>query len=297
MPKIYILRGLPASGKSTLARKIVDANPTHTARFNWDDIRNMMGPYWIPERENTKVLNALRDAFINNMMSNQWDIVIDNMNLNPKELEHYNKIVSEYNNNHTDKYEIEVTTLFTPVEECVRRDALRSNPIGESVIRSIWQKYRNFLCTEENKEIVSKLKPATDLPKAVIFDVDNTLCFNTSGRPYYGTAQGLLDDVPNVNAIIAAQVYHSGGIKVLLVTGREGTDEIKEATQKWMENNQVPIDEYYFRPVNNRESGDKIKAQIISGISNKYNIIGIYEDSSKIVKSLREMGYTVFQPN
>lgn len=297
MPKIYILRGLPASGKSTLARKIVDANPTHTARFNWDDIRNMMGPYWIPERENTKVLNALRDAFINNMMSNQWDIVIDNMNLNPKELEHYNKIVSEYNNNHTDKYEIEVTTLFTPVEECVRRDALRSNPIGESVIRSIWQRYRNFLCTEENKEIVSKLKPATDLPKAVIFDVDNTLCFNTSGRPYYGTAQGLLDDVPNTNAIIAAQVYHSGGIKVLLVTGREGTDEIKEATQKWMENNQVPIDEYYFRPVNNRESGDKIKVQIISGISNKYNIIGIYEDSSKIVKSLREMGYTVFQPN
>lgn len=297
MPKIFILRGLPASGKSTLARKIVDANPTHTARFNWDDIRNMMGPYWIPERENTKVLYALRDAFINNMMSNQWDIVIDNMNLNPKELEHYNKIVSEYNNNHTDKYEIEVTTLFTPVEECVRRDALRSNPIGESVIRSIWQKYRNFLCTEENKEIVSKLKPATDLPKAVIFDVDNTLCFNTSGRPYYGTAQGLLDDVPNINAIIAAQVYHSGGIKVLLVTGREGTDEIKEATQKWMENNQVPIDEYYFRPVNNRESGDKIKAQIISGISNKYNVIGIYEDSSKIVKSLREMGYTVFQPN
>ena len=297
MPKIFILRGLPASGKSTLARKIVDANPTHTARFNWDDIRNMMGPYWIPERENTKVLYALRDAFINNMMSNQWDIVVDNMNLNPKELEHYNKIVSEYNNNHTDKYEIEVTTLFTPVEECVRRDALRSNPIGESVIRSIWQRYRNFLCTEENKEIVSKLKPATDLPKAVIFDVDNTLCFNTSGRPYFGTAQGLLDDVPNVNAIIAAQVYHSGGIKVLLVTGREGTDEIKEATQKWMENNQVPIDEYYFRPVNNRESGDKIKAQIISGISNKYNVIGIYEDSSKIVKSLREMGYTVFQPN
>ena len=297
MPKIFILRGLPASGKSTLARKIVDANPTHTARFNWDDIRNMMGPYWIPERENTKVLYALRDAFINNMMSNQWDIVIDNMNLNPKELEHYNKIVSEYNSNHTDKYEIEVTTLFTPVEECVRRDALRSNPIGESVIRSIWQRYRNFLCTEENKEIVSKLKPATNLPKAVIFDADSTLCFNISGRPYYGTAQGLLDDVPNVNAIIAAQVYHSGGIKVLLVTGREGTDEIKEATQKWMENNQVPIDEYYFRPVNNRESGDKIKAQIISGISNKYNIIGIYEDSSKIVKSLREMGYTVFQPN
>ena len=297
MPKIFVLRGLPASGKSTLARKIVDTNPTHTARFNWDDIRNMMGPYWIPEREDTKVLYALRDAFINNMMANQWDIVIDNMNLNPKELEHYNKIVSEYNNNHTNKYEIEVTTLFTPVEECIRRDALRSNPIGESVIRSIWQRYRNFLCTEENKEIVSKLKPTTDLPKAVIFDADNTLCFNTSGRPYYGTAQGLLDDVPNVNAIIAAQVYHSGGIKVLLVTGREGTDEIKEATQKWMENNQVPIDEYYFRPINNRESGDKLKAQIISGISNKYNIIGIYEDSSKIVKSLREMGYSVFQPN
>ena len=51
MPKIILTRGIQGSGKSTWAKKWVEEEPTHRVRWNNDDFRKMLGPYWIPERE------------------------------------------------------------------------------------------------------------------------------------------------------------------------------------------------------------------------------------------------------
>ena len=49
--KIILARGIPGSGKSTWARAWVAESPETRIRINYDDLRNMMGPYWIPSRE------------------------------------------------------------------------------------------------------------------------------------------------------------------------------------------------------------------------------------------------------
>ena len=72
-------------------------DPTHRVRFNWDDMRNMMGNYWVPERENTGIMKTLRASFLGDMMQKGWDIVIDNMNLNPKDWEFYEDLVKTHN--------------------------------------------------------------------------------------------------------------------------------------------------------------------------------------------------------
>lgn len=51
MSKLIITRGLPASGKSTWARQWVLEDPKHRVRINQDDIRLMLGKYWVPKRE------------------------------------------------------------------------------------------------------------------------------------------------------------------------------------------------------------------------------------------------------
>ena len=152
MSKLVIMRGLPGSGKSTWAKAWVNEDPINRVRLNWDDMRNMMGPYWIPERENTGVLKELREKFLKHMMERNWDIVCDNMNLNPKEIEFYENIVKEFNED-GHPYTIEFKDFFIPVEECIRRDAMRPNPIGEQVIRATWKRYCHFIiCKEiENK--------------------------------------------------------------------------------------------------------------------------------------------------
>jgi predicted kinase len=83
--KLILTRGIPGSGKSTWAKAWVAESPETRIRLNWDDMRNMLGPYWVPSREtiNKQMLwSALNAAAFNDA---PYDVVIDNMNLNPKD--------------------------------------------------------------------------------------------------------------------------------------------------------------------------------------------------------------------
>ena len=108
MNKLIICRGIQGSGKSTWAKEWAKEDPKTRIRFNWDDMRNMMGEYWVPERESTGIMKTLRTSFLNEMMQKGWDIVIDNMNLNPKDWEFYEGLVKSFNETNSDiKYELE----------------------------------------------------------------------------------------------------------------------------------------------------------------------------------------------
>ena len=48
---LIICRGIQGSGKSTWAKQWCHEDPEHRVRFNNDDIRNMLGDYWVPNRE------------------------------------------------------------------------------------------------------------------------------------------------------------------------------------------------------------------------------------------------------
>lgn len=150
MAKIILCRGIQDSGKTTWAKQWVLEDPEHRVRFNNDDIRNMLGKYWVPSRED--LVNDLKRFFLWSSMSYGFDIVIDNMNLNSKELEYYNKVLDNWNNPKgvlsdvvRPKYDIEFKDFFTPLEECIERDSKRPNPIGEEVIRKTYEKYKDIL--------------------------------------------------------------------------------------------------------------------------------------------------------
>lgn len=150
MNKIILCRGIQGSGKTTWAKQWVLEDPEHRVRFNNDDIRNMLGKYWVPSREG--LVKNLKDTFLWSSMSHGFDIVIDNMNLNPKELEYYNKVLDNWNNPEgivfdlvKPKYDIEIKNFFTPPEDCIERDSKRPNPIGEKVIRNTYEKYKDIL--------------------------------------------------------------------------------------------------------------------------------------------------------
>lgn len=53
---LIICRGIQGSGKSTWAKQWCHEDPEHRVRFNNDDVRNMLGDYWVPSRENIETL-------------------------------------------------------------------------------------------------------------------------------------------------------------------------------------------------------------------------------------------------
>lgn len=153
--KLILTRGIQGSGKTTYAKKWVEESPTSRIRINNDDLRNMLGPYWVPEREDL-VSNTKRSIAIDAIQKG-YDIIVDNMNLNPKEVKFWQDLVDSHNNYITDpnviqsawvqwEYEIEFKDFFdVSLEECIHRDSLRENPIGEEVIRNTYNKYKDLI--------------------------------------------------------------------------------------------------------------------------------------------------------
>ena len=60
---ILVLQGIPASGKSYFARQWVEEYPEERVRFNNDDIRNMLGKYWVPGKRETWMVEQLKQQF------------------------------------------------------------------------------------------------------------------------------------------------------------------------------------------------------------------------------------------
>ena len=137
MSKLIITRGLPASGKSTWAKQWVLEDPEHRVRINQDDIRLMLGKYWVPSRE--KLVQEIQFDAVVEALNREFDVVIDNTNLNKKVLDQFNRLIKTF-----EDYEIEYKDFFdTPLSVCIERDKNRDLQVTEKVIRSFYNNYKD----------------------------------------------------------------------------------------------------------------------------------------------------------
>lgn len=297
--KLIICRGIQGSGKSTFAKQWCHEDPEHRIRFNNDDIRNMLGDYWVPNRE--KLVTQAKANMITFALISGYDVVIDNMNLNPKEDQWIRTLCTNIEKDRNIHINIEYKDFWTPVEECIRRDAMRPNPIGEKTIRETWKRYRNFIIKEEiTKMQENKLQQDTTKPYAVVFDMDATLCLNTSGRPFYGegSVEGMKLDEPVEELLeLAYMIQLQNFYDVIIVTGREDSTECREATFSWLEEHGITPTSIYMREKGDYSSGEKCKKKLIEKVLQKYCVRLVVEDNNKCVKMYRDMGLVCLQPN
>jgi len=128
---LYFLRGLPASGKTTWAKKkLADLNvggKKLAVRTNKDEIRARLRATGIDSE--TKVISRETELVTAALMSGK-DVIVDNTHFKPLHEWRYRDLAKEYG------YSFEVVSFTDiPIEECIRRDAQRRNRVGEVVIR------------------------------------------------------------------------------------------------------------------------------------------------------------------
>lgn len=298
--KLIICRGIPGSGKSTWAKKWVEKDPEHRVRFNNDDIRNMLGTYWVPSRE--KMVKRLYQNFLDMAMNNGYNIVIDNMNLNPSTCKEISDLIQHFNlcDYHNYFYEIEYKDFFISLEEAITRDSLRPNPVGEKTIKDIYRRYRNIFNEEQVNRPV--LNQNSNLPHVIIVDLDGTLALNKSGRPYYGKEadEGYLLDtcVKSVaDLVISISSKSKYGPDIVIMSGREGTVLGRKNTEQWLSDNGIPYDMLLMRKEKDYRPDEVIKKELFEEyIKDNYYVDFIIDDRDKVVKMWRNIGLLCLQP-
>lgn len=274
MLKIYLTRGLPASGKSTWAKHEIDFNPGMYKRVNKDDLRMMLdNNNW--RKSNEKFVLKVRDMLILAALEEGKHVIVDDTNLHPKHEINIKQLV---------KGKAKVTIKdFTDVsfKTCIDRDLRRPNSVGEKVIMDM---YNQFLKPEP---VV--YEEDESLPSAMIVDIDGTLAMMNNRSPFDWKNVG--EDKLNcaVNGLIN-DTYSN----VILLSGRDSI--CRDETEKWLFDNSVIYGKLYMRAEGDNRKDTIVKKELFENhIRGKYNVTAVLDDRNCMVELWRSMGLTCFQ--
>lgn len=289
MSRLIMLKGLPASGKSTWAKERVLASNGRVKRINKDDLRALLDDS-IWSKQNEKNILAVRDLIVKHYLSNDFEVIVDDTNLSPNHEETLRRLADESGA----KFEIE-SFLDIPLATCILRNAQRPNPVPEKAIRSM---FNAFLRREQ--PTVDPPPFIDGAPSAVICDIDGTLADMTKRRQKFGKEApfvwkevGMDDVVPQVASLLE-RFRSAPDVKILLVSGRDGV--CRRETEEWLYKHGIQYDELFMRPAGNTERDVLIKQRIYEEhIRGKYNIEFVLDDRDQVVKMWRSNGLKCFQ--
>ena len=140
MSTLRIMRGYPASGKTTLARLWVNEDPDGRARVNRDDLRaSMYDKAGVLTFTQEQTISKVQRAQVRVLLRAGVDVVVDDTNLRLKFAQAWVDLAAQCG------AQVEVVDVRTDVDECVRRDMSRGlrggREVGASVIRGIAAKF------------------------------------------------------------------------------------------------------------------------------------------------------------
>lgn len=293
---IILTRGLPASGKSTWAKKM--ALETGAVRVNMDDIRGMLGLPFSKEAEELAL--KVQDQAILAAVKAGKDVIVDNTHIEKKMPTRYKKLF--------DGDQKFILKDFTDVwvEECVRRDAERGAKggfVGPDVIRRMAARLQKVSITEEwlnDVKLSPKLEWIVGAPPVVVFDIDGTLAEHVARSPYdYSRVK--TDAVFHEIAQLTV-MYRRQGYKIMIMSGRPGTVQVRTDTENWLNANMIQFDELHMRgdlyenPAEDKRNDADVKQEMVDlHIRGKYNVWIWYDDRDRVVRRLRKLGIKVAQ--
>jgi predicted kinase len=273
MVKILMLKGLPASSKTTYAKELVDQG---WARVNKDNIREMVNnSKW--SKENEQQVLILRDNLIRQYVSAGYNVVVDDTNFGKHEA-HIHAIAEELG------ADFEVKFFDIPVSECIRRDALREKPVGKKVIHQMFLQYLY------NPEKFKEWTP--EKQKAIIVDIDGTLAHFNGRTPFDYTK--VKDDICDVFVKDIILKYYKDGYDILVVSGRE--DSCKDDTRDWLMNNDIPAKVLFMRKTDDHREDSVIKREIYENdIKDNWSVFLVLDDRTRVVEGWRSLGLKCLQ--
>lgn len=305
--KLRLLLGLPCSGKTTYAMKLLK-DEENWFRVSRDDIRmTMFGTEHNPHIEN--FVSKIQNMLILKALKSDMNVVIDNCNIRQayrNDLYNLASLVGDVL--------YEEVIFDTSLQECMARNKVRSRVVPEDVIIKfakegrdvLWGKYKpktQFLAAPER----NILHQDESLPKIIVVDLDGTMALMNGRNPY--DASTCDKDLPHKHVVNIVKEMHDLGYKVIFLSGRE--DKFEQPTRTFLWNNFV--EECYNKHSDHptkfhrsyelfmRKTGDQRKDVVIKSeiyeaeIKNKYFIAAWFDDRLQICEWLHREGLPLFR--
>lgn len=286
--RILILKGLPASGKSTYAKQLLAEHPNVYKRINKDDLRTMLDDGQHSKGREQFILKA-RNVLIREVIESNMSPIIDDTNLNPLHETEVRKIAESY----SPAIPVEVKEFNESVRTCIERDAKREKPVGGKVIRDMAKRWL--------PSVQKVLEQDTSLPRAIICDLDGTLAIIGDRSPYDASRCHEVDGLNYPVARIIRQ-YHQLGVHLIFMSGRE--EHYQQQTQWFLSKHFVEsansLENFSYHLIM-RDTGDKRKDAIVKEelfnkhVRGNFYVELVLDDRDQVVEMWRDLGLTCFQ--
>lgn len=298
-PKLLILVGAPGSGKSTFAKYLLRTED-NWVRVNRDDFRMMQfgDSQMVPFYEER--ISKMVEACVIELLKSKTNVLIDATNCGLRTIEDMVQTYTEY-------ADIQFKVFDLPVGELVDRCDKRNAEIGKFIPKSVIEKHANQLrMTQERfdfQPIPRTIKESeltyaeqdTNLPRAVICDLDGTLSLLNGRDPY--NASTCDEDLLNQPVANLLKIAKNQGYKIILLSGRENI--YREPTERFLEKYAIDYDLLIMRNANDFRKDSIIKREIFEQeIRGKYFIEFLLDDRNQVVDMWRkELNLPCFQVN
>ena len=280
MKKILVLKGLPASGKSTYAKQLVKDKPGMYKRINRDDLRHMLDGYHFTN-SNEKFIKKTRDWLVQQALHAGKHVIIDDTNLAEANVIRMEQLALEHEKETGHKVMVDVKTFDISVEEAIERDSKRENPVGKEAIKRMHRQHFK----KERKTIPIYRTQNPDLDKAIICDLDGTLALITNRSPFDGSkCEG---DLPNTPVVNMVKQYKTLGYKILLLSGRQG--QYQPETERWLAAHNIEYDALWMRAPKDNRKDSFIKRELFENhIEDQYYVEFVLDDRDQVVDLWRQ---------
>lgn len=279
MSKLTIMKGLPASGKSTKAQEIIRASG-NTVRINKDLLRTMLhfdNFNHYNEAHTRDGARKLADWYLRSGVN----VIIDDTNLNESTLQSWKDLARI----HEAKIEYGDCTDVS-VEDCIERDSKREKKVGKHVIQKMAMQHLDYMKGEN----------------VVICDLDGTLC-NIDHRLHFTKQtpkdwKGFFADIPQdevrLDVLDKLFALEEAGNKVVFVSARP--EDYRDVTEAWLEKtfNGYNLDKaLIMRESNDKRPDTMVKSDIYDKYLKKMNIVKVFDDRPSVIRMWREKGLEV----
>jgi predicted kinase len=308
-PELVIMVGVSGSGKSVVAKQLVNRGQGRVARLNRDSLRLMLHvdvPY--KKTLEDRVRN-LQNAMATMLLQAGTDVIIDDTNC----IRNTRQKWEDFAKQHRAKFR--VIRMTTDIDTCIERDSKREGreKVGEGVIRRQY-KDLNELNRSTPKETSERplTRPyferteylrnggwTTRLPGAawVLVDVDGTLATIEDGQGgtvrYQHDESKVLHDKPIEFVVRWVQALYPH-YNICLVSGRH--DWCGDDTCDWMDMHGVAFDHILMRYSGDNRSDVLVKQEILNELAaviGKENIAFVIDDRPRVVEMWRSNGLLV----